>query len=106
MWLSNEKSIKITTKWQTHLKYVPILEKLLKNVSINVTGDYTYISPLNKNSIIDLVVYKEHCTVNYEKIGNKVKNISSKELKILMYDKINYNGYHGKKIRKYLWLSV
>ena len=47
-----------------------------------------------------MIVYNEHCTVNYEKIESKVKNVSSKELKILMYNKIDCNGYDGKKIRK------
>ena len=95
-----KKALKLPPNDKIDLKYIPILEKLLKTVSINVTGDYTYISPLNKNLIIDLIVCDEHCTVNYDKIELKVKNISSKELKLLMYNKINYNGYDGKTIRK------
>ena len=95
-----KKALKLPPNDKIDLKYIPILEKLLKTVSINVTGDYTYTSTLNKNLIIDLIVFNEHCTVNYDKIEAKVKNISSKELKILMYNKIDYNGYDGKKIRK------
>ena len=95
-----KKALKLPPNDKIDLKYIPILEKLLKTVSINITGDFTYVSPLNKNLIIDLVVYDEHCSVNYAKIESKVKNISSKELQILMYNKINYNGYDGNKIRK------
>ena len=95
-----KKALKLPPNDKIDLKYIPVLEKLLKTVSINVTGDFTYTSSLNKNLIIDLIVYDEHCTVNYEKIESKVKNISSKELKILMYNKIDYTGYDGVKIRK------
>ena len=74
-----KKALKIERNHKVNLKYIPILEKLLKKLSINETGDFTYVSPLNKHLIIDLVVYNECCAVNYDKIDAKVKNISSKE---------------------------
>ena len=94
-----KKALGIERYEKIDIKYIPRLEKLL-NVSINITGDYIYTSSLNKNLIIDLILTDEHCTINYDKIESKSKNVSNKELKPIMYNMISYEGYDGKTTRK------
>ena len=79
---------------------IPRLEKLLKNVSINITGDFIYTSTLGKKIIIDLILINEHCTIDYKKIESKIRRVSRVELKPLMYNMITYEGYDGITTRK------
>ena len=51
-----KKAINVKPDEKISIKHIPRLEQLLKNVSINITGDYTYTSTLNKKLVIDLIL--------------------------------------------------
>ena len=79
---------------------IPKIEKKIKKVGINVSGDYNYTSTLGLNMNIHLKLENNHYTINHQ-INRKVNYISLKEHQIILIDRNNdfkKIGYDGKNI--------
>lgn len=79
------------------LSKIPLVEKALKNVAINVSGDYLYNSAVNSLKRINMTVSKEHITLAKEMTSYN-KQVSYKERKPIIYDRATFNAYDGNKI--------
>jgi len=78
-------------------KHIPMIEKTLKNIAINVTGDYVYTSTVKSNKVINLKIINEHCTLDVPKSHKKITKVSYEERKPIIYDTISFMAYDGKK---------
>lgn len=78
------------------LDKIPEIEKKLKGYSINISGDYEYISPIQSNKIIYLKLKDSHIKIDYER-ANKQTNCRTEEKQIVLYDKISKIGFDGSK---------
>ena len=81
------------------LSKISLVEKALKNVAINVSGDYLYNSGVSSLKRINLTVSKEHITLAKEMTPYN-KQVSYKERKPIIYDRATFNAYDGNKIYK------
>ena len=79
------------------LSKIPLVEKALKNVAINVSGDYLYNSGVSSLKRINLTVSNEHISLAKE-MNPYNKQVSYKERKPIIYDKATFNAYDGKKL--------
>ena len=85
-----------------HIEHIEKLEKQIKTVGINVSGDFNYTSKLSLLTNIDLTLLNNHYQINH-KINSKVSLISYDEKIILLVDKNHDNdtwnriGYDGEK---------
>ncbi len=55
--------LKIQPVAKVHIEKVPMIEKKLSNIAINVTGDYCYISALKSNKVMNSKLVNEHYTI-------------------------------------------
>ena len=83
-------------------KHIPLIEKKLVNIAINITGDYIYTSPIKSNKIINIKCIDEHATVdNQRKYFSKLENfaVSYKERKPIIFEKSlkGFFAYDGVK---------
>ena len=81
------------------LSKIPLVEKALKNVAINVSGDYLYNSAVNSLKRINMTVCNEHITLAKEMTPYN-KQVSYKERKPIIYDKETFNAYDGNTFYK------
>lgn len=82
---------------------IPKVEEKLKTFQINIIGDYVYSSQIKSNKIISLKLQDEHYTVNRNVDNSKMDMgiIHYKEKKIMLFDKVKYEGYNGYEIKKF-----
>ena len=79
-----------------NISKIPLVEKALKNVAINVSGDYLYNSAVSGLKRINLTVSKEHFYLAKEMTPYN-KQVSYRERKPIIYNKATYFGYDGKR---------
>ena len=107
-----KKYLNIPHVAKVHIKYIPMIEKKLSNIAINVTGDYCYTSQLKTNKVINLKLVNEHYTIYNKKtdVFKLHQTVSmDKERKPLLYDKSKFTGYDGEKeffISQSLWHDI
>jgi hypothetical protein len=67
-------------------------------VSINVTGDYTYVSKLSSNRVINLSLINEHYTIENKKkdLFKLERKRSHYDRRVVLFDKLD-TGYNGIK---------
>lgn len=93
---SFKKYLKLKRNDKVSIELIPMIEKKFKTVKINVSGDFEYISPIKSDKEIHLTLINEHYDICKEKLReNLCKFVHFKEKKIMMYDKITYEGYNG-----------
>ena len=86
-----------------HIEHIEKIEKQIKTVGINVSGDFNYTSKLGLVKNIHLTLLNNHYQINH-KINSKVSLISYDEKIILLVDKNHdkdtwkWIGYDGEKI--------
>lgn len=92
---SLKKYLNIPIRDTIDIKYIPKIEEKLKSYSINVFGDYQYISPNQKNKSIDLILSDGHYTLGDDKPYRKVnKNlVSYKERIPMLYESKTFKAY-------------
>lgn len=85
------------------ISLIPKVEEKLKTFQINIIGDYVYSSQIKSNKIISLKLQDEHYSVNRNVDNNKMDMgiIHYKEKKIMLFDKVKYEGYNGYEIKKF-----
>ena len=80
---------------------IPIIERKLKNVQINVYGDETYTSPIISNKVINLKLINGHCTLKENSFTKNIKHkVAFEEKTILLYNKASFMGFDGKTTRE------
>ena len=91
--------MKLSKSDKIDYKLIPKIEAKLKTYAINVSGDYTYISPIKSNKIINLLLDDEHYTILEDNKINKVNknHISFRERKPMIYDSSSFMCYDGVK---------
>lgn len=106
-----KKFLKIPYYQKVDIGHIELIEKKL-NVSINVSGDYTYTSKLSNNKVINLKCINEHCELqnNKKDIFRLNKKMSYIERKPLIFDKVDdftaYDGYKEFQLTKELRNSI
>ena len=91
-----KRFLKLSRNDKIDYKLIPLIEAKLKTYAINITGDYTYISPVKSNKVINLLLDEEHYTViedNISKVNKKL--ISFKACKPIIYDSCSFMCYDG-----------
>ena len=73
------------------------IEEKLKNIKINISGDYTRESKIKSNKIIRLIIDKEHCINDFRREMDKISrnNICFNARKPIMYDTATFMAYNG-----------
>jgi len=92
-----KKYLKLNADSKIDIALIPKIENKLKNIAINVSGDYCYTSQVKSNKIINLKLLNEHYTNDINKKEAKVKHVSYKERKPIIYDKNSFMCYDGNK---------
>jgi len=92
-----KKFLKIPINSKVDISLISKIETKLKNIQINVTGDYVYISNIKSNKVINLKLLNEHYTLDINKQNAKVKHVSYKDRKPIIYDKNTFMCFDGKK---------
>lgn len=88
--------LKIDRFDKVSIEHIPAIEKKLKCIAINVSGDHSYISTVQTNKVIDIILINDHYKLDTRK-SKKVRNISYTEKKIVMYNSRTYEAYNGEK---------
>ncbi len=92
-----KKFLKVPYYSKIDVGHIELIEKKI-NVSINVSGDYTYSTKLSNNKVINLKCINEHCELenNKKDIFRLNKKLSYRERKPLIFDKVdNFMAYDG-----------
>jgi hypothetical protein len=79
---------------------IPVIEAKLKTFAINVRGDYIYTSPIQSHKVINLLLQNEHYTVDRSYNIKHLTRVSYNEKKIMLYDRVTFEGYNGIEKRK------
>jgi len=99
---SIKRFLKIGRNDMVHIEHIEKIEKQIKKVGINISGDFNYTSKLGLLKNIHLTLLNNHYQINH-KINSKVSLISYDEKIILLVDKNhdndtwNWIGYDGEK---------
>ena len=83
-----------------HIDDIQKIEVKLKNIKINVSGDYIYSSTLINQRTIHLKLIKNHYTLDHA-LNTKVHHVSYSEKKTVINDKVNKLLYDGISITPY-----
>ena len=75
------------------------IEDKLKNIKINISGDYTRESKVISNKIIRLIISNEHCVNDFRRDMDKINrnNICFNPRKPIIYDTATFMAYDGVK---------
>ena len=92
-----KRYLKLNADSKIDIALIPKIETKLKNIAINISGDYCYTSKVKSNKIINLKLLNEHYTNDINKKDVKVKHVSYKERKPIIYDKNTFMCYDGEK---------
>ena len=85
------------------IEHIEKIEKQIKTVGINISGDFNYTSKLGLLKNIHLTLIENHYKINH-KVNSKVSLIAYDEKQILLVDKNhnddtwNWVGYDGEKL--------
>jgi hypothetical protein len=91
-----KRFLKIGRRDKVDYKMIPLIEAKLKTYVINLSGDYTYISPIKSKKVINLLLEDEHYTVLEEKVAKVNKQlISFKAKKPIIYCSRSFMAYDG-----------
>lgn len=86
--------LKINVQAKIDISKMPLIEKALKNIQINVSGDHTYISTVNSVKIINLKLLNGHYSVlnNPENAKLNQDHISFTKRRPIIYDSRSYKN--------------
>ena len=93
---SLKKFLKIERGAMVGLEHIPAIEAKLKTIAINITGDHSYTSIVVSNKVINIKLINEHFTLN-NCDNKKIKRVSYREKKIIMYSPRTRQAYDGEK---------
>ena len=92
--------LKLSRASKVSISLIPLIEKKLKNIAINVSGDHCYTSPIISNKTINLKLINEHYTVINKKkdiFHLRLKTSIDKERMPIIYDRKTFIAYDGEK---------
>lgn len=91
-----KKFLKLPRDAKVGVDKLPLIASKLYNTGFSITGDLIYTCNLEATKIIHLKLCNEHYTNDVQKENKKVKNISYKKRKPIIYDTKTYMCYDGK----------
>lgn len=88
---SMKKALSLERSALVPITLIPKLEKILKTIAINVSGDYSYTSPLRKARVANIILNQGHYSLVKAK-GRKNIYWPSEPKKPLVYKPDGING--------------
>jgi len=92
-----KKFLKLGRDDKVPVKYIDQIEKKLQTFQINIMGDYIRTSTIQSNKVININLINGHYEVIKPNRPSLTPYIKFNEKKVLLYDKISFEGYDGNR---------